>query len=133
MFLRFSCILLPVYGQRLAFAMSDLIAAPRLLVPTPCILLDTHVVEFVGNDGVLASYIAVSVQSPNGVFEVSLNRIAFPTARDRAVALTEMSLNDGPDVEVMLQTIGSGGINKRLGYKVTFPPAEAAAAPAPTA
>lgn len=87
------------------------IDAPRLINATPATLNATRVIEFCGQDGILASYVAISISTDNGDFEVSLNRLAFKSTEER-----KATLERGAGVPVMLSTLSDG---KRLAYKVT--------------
>jgi hypothetical protein len=87
------------------------IDAPRLLTPTAATLNGTRIIEFCGQDGILAQYTAISVSTENGDFEVSLSRLAFKSADQRAATLAR-----GAGTSVELMTLGEG---KRLAYKVT--------------
>lgn len=92
------------------------IDAPRLINATPATLNATRVIEFCGQDGILASYVAISISTDNGDFEVSLNRLAFKSTEER-----KATLERGAGVPVMLSTLSDG---KRLAYKVTVKAAE---------
>ena len=92
------------------------IDAPRLINATPATLNGTRIIEFCGQDGILAQYTAISVSTENGDFEVSLSRLAFKSAEER-----KATLERGAGVSVELVTLGEG---KRLAYKVTVKAAE---------
>lgn len=94
------------------------IDAPRLINATPATLNGTRVIEFCGQDGVIAQYTAISVSTENGDFEVSLSRLAFKSAEER-----KATLERGAGVPVMLSSLSDG---KRLAYKVTLEDAKAA-------
>lgn len=102
--------------------MPDLkIDAPRLLTATSCILESTRVIEFCGQDGILASYVAVTIATDTGTFEVSFARLAFANADDRKAVLAAIA-SGGATRELV--TLDSG---KRLAYKVLPAPAAATA------
>lgn len=73
MFLRFSCILLPVYGQRLVLDMK----APRLDILTPVTIVGSAEREFMNSKGEIATYeVALCVQGETE-FEVTWRKIGF--------------------------------------------------------
>ena len=124
MFLRFSCILLPVYGQRLVLVMK--VKAPRLDIATPVTIVGSAEREFINSKGEIGTYeVALCVTGENE-FEVTWRKICFPPPVGNQKIKLRIDAQMG--VKTPVKLITWIGAKDEIGYKCEI----VAVAPAPT-